>query len=85
MNKPNGARHAASRVRFRIGGTMSRYLRMVMLLLAGLCFMIPMLGRSASARPMPRFHGPHGSFHNNPHQALEPDPDLGDDAAPCAP
>jgi hypothetical protein len=65
---------------------MSRYLRMAMLLIAGLCFMIPMLGRSASARPMPRFHGPHGAYHN-PHQSYTPDPDMGDDdpATPCAP
>ena len=63
---------------------MSRYLRMVMLVLAGLCFMIPMLGRSASARPMPRLHGAHGMNHS--HQTSTPVQDAGDDdpAAPCA-
>jgi hypothetical protein len=64
---------------------MSRYVRMVMLFAAGVFFMIPMLGRPAVARPVPRMHGVHGR--NNMHQALEPDgiDSLADDpAAPCA-
>jgi hypothetical protein len=61
---------------------MSRYVRMVLLVLAGVFFMIPMLGRPAAAKPMPRLHG-HAV---NPlhHTAQQPD-QLGDDsaAAPC--
>jgi hypothetical protein len=61
---------------------MSRYIRMVMLLAAGVFFMIPLLGRPAAARPMPRMHGPHGSNHS-PHQQLDPG-GSDDPAAPCA-
>ena len=65
---------------------MSRYIRMVMLLLAGLCFMIPMLGKTSSARPVT----PHGHLGHGPtgtHQTFVADaPDEGSDpSAPCAP
>ena len=60
---------------------MSRYLRMVMLLLAGFFFMIPLLGRPLVARPLPeegmrRMHGPrgpHGPTHA--HQLMAPEDD----------
>ena len=64
---------------------MSRYIRMVMLLLAGLCFMIPMLGKTSSARPLT----PHGHFgHGLSHPGFivdGPDEDGSDASAPCAP
>ena len=64
---------------------MSRYLRMVMLVLAGLVFMIPLLSRPLFARGE-RMQGPHAMHsHMRPnahsHQALQ----AGDDPfSPCA-
>jgi hypothetical protein len=59
---------------------MSRYLRMVMLLLAGFFFMIPLLGRPLVARPMsPRMHGNHAA--NHAHQSFQTDD--ADPASPC--
>ena len=63
---------------------MSRYLRMVMLVLAGLCFMIPMLGKTSVARPMPRgLHG--GVQHHQQFQTNGPNDGSDDPAVPCAP
>ncbi len=59
---------------------MSRYVRMVLLLLAGVFFMIPMLGRSAAARPMPRMHGQHV---NNMHHTIQTEGFDDDSSAPC--
>ena len=63
---------------------MSRYIRMVLLVVAGVFFMIPILGRPAAAKPMPRLHGSHFAGHQQ-HQTFA-DPGLGDDdfAVPCA-
>jgi hypothetical protein len=58
---------------------MSRYLRMVLLVLAGVFFMIPMLGRPAAATP--RLHG-HAV--NPLHHSAPPAAALDDDStAPC--
>ena len=63
---------------------MRRYIRTVMLLLAGLCFMIPFLARTSAARPIsPRMHGA-----NHMHQTFDPEADdvnADDPTAPCAP
>ena len=66
---------------------MSRYIRMVMLLLAGLCFMIPMIGKTSSAQSLiPHGHLGHGA--TGTHQTFiedGPDDGLDDPSVPCAP
>jgi hypothetical protein len=58
-----------------------RRLKMAMLLLAGVCFLIPVLGKTSSARPVkPAAHSPHVQ-HQQPLNASSDD----DGAVPCAP
>ena len=54
--------------------------RTVLLVLAGVFFMIPMLGRPATARSMPRLHG-HAV--NPLHHTAQPDQLDDDSSAPC--
>ncbi len=63
---------------------MSRYLRMVMLLLAGFCFMIPLLSRPLMARAgMHGMRGVQASAHSraHSHQAFAHDANPN---SPCA-
>jgi hypothetical protein len=60
---------------------MSRYVRMVLVVLAGVFFMIPILGRPAAAGATPRLHG-HAV--NPLHHTSQPVAQLEDDSsAPC--